>query len=104
MDHLKRHYRDSLTNRIAALEQHAQTLDREEDVVAVAETRGLAHTLKGSGATYGFAAVSKAAAAVEEAPLEGLPEALEHLLTILRQTVEILSSEVGETAHVEDGR
>ncbi len=104
MNHLKRHYRDSLTRRIAALETHLQNLRHEgEHAGAVAEIRGLAHALKGSGATYGFAVISETAAATEEAPVDHLPEALDHLLTILRETVAEISSTSGESSPAQGG-
>jgi HPt (histidine-containing phosphotransfer) domain-containing protein len=60
----------SLPAKASALQRHVE--QREWD-----EARRAAHKLRGSGATYGFAALGEAAAAIEELLLEvdGVPGA-----------------------------
>jgi HPt (histidine-containing phosphotransfer) domain-containing protein len=57
----------------------------EPDAAAIAQ--GLAHALRGSGATYGFPEVSRAAAAVEDASRDRLAERMDELIEVVRITV-----------------
>jgi DNA-binding response OmpR family regulator len=76
-------FRAALPARIAALEDAARLLGarRPEGLDSV---RRLAHALRGAGGTYGFAAVSSDAAAVEDASPTDVPMLVERLLVTLR--------------------
>jgi HPt (histidine-containing phosphotransfer) domain-containing protein len=96
MDELQRMYRDALRTRLAVLESARAELanggDRvgeragEEDALA-ASVRRLAHTLRGSGATYGFPEITRAAEAAEDAPAGQLVDRLDALLVVIRDTI-----------------
>jgi HPt (histidine-containing phosphotransfer) domain-containing protein len=86
MDELKRFYRQALPARIAALEAAREGARRLEPD-ALASVRRLAHSLKGSGATYGFPEVTAAARRVEEAPDAEIPALIDSLVAVLRQVV-----------------
>ena len=83
MDDLKAWYREGLAARIEALEA-ARASHRGGAADAEASIRRIAHSLRGSGGTYGFPEISAAAAAVEEAEEADLAPALDGLLAILR--------------------
>lgn len=80
-DDLKALYRQALPARIAALES-ARAGGSET------ELRGIAHALRGSGATYGFPQVTAAAAAVESAPMHELEARLGELIDALRSVID----------------
>lgn len=84
MDDLKRLYREALVARIDALEVARQALLAEEPEVEDSIQR-LAHTLKGSGGTYGFPEITEAAAALEAAEADQTMPLLDTLLGILRE-------------------
>jgi DNA-binding response OmpR family regulator len=83
MDDLTQVYRDALVGRIEALEvargARAERADESTDAI-----RRVAHSLRGSGGTFGFPEISRAAATVEEAPDTELDGALQELLIVLR--------------------
>jgi CheY-like chemotaxis protein len=79
-DDLRTLYRQALPARIAALEAACGT----DDVEAI---RGIAHALRGSGATYGFPAVTAVAGAVESAPAEELMGRTRELIAVLRGVI-----------------
>lgn len=83
MDDLKAWYRERLGERIAALEGARDRLDEAD---AVSTVRRLAHSLRGSGKTYGFPAITDAAALVEDASAADLLGRLTNLLETLRRT------------------
>jgi DNA-binding response OmpR family regulator len=58
--------------------------DLEKELV---ELRSLAHSLAGSGGTYGFPDISEHASMVEYAPLEEICPALERLLLVIQQHI-----------------
>jgi CheY-like chemotaxis protein/HPt (histidine-containing phosphotransfer) domain-containing protein len=80
-DDLQALYRQALPSRIAALE-HAR------DTGAEAEIRGIAHALRGSGATYGFPHVTAAAGALESASADELAARTDELIAALRVVIE----------------
>jgi two-component system cell cycle response regulator len=80
---LKNWYRERLSTRIAALEEARAGLQKG-DPEAVDSVRRLAHSLRGSGATYGFPEITESARAVEEAEDKGLVECAEALIRTLR--------------------
>jgi DNA-binding response OmpR family regulator len=83
MDDLTQVYRDALVGRIEALEV-ARGTRPEKTAESAAIIRRVAHSLRGSGGTFGFPEISRAAAAVEEAPDTQLDTALQDLLIVLR--------------------
>ena len=86
MDELKAFYRNALPPRIQQLEAARAALD--SDSAAETAIRRVAHSLRGSGGTYGFPEISASAAAVEQAPRDALRERLDELLSILRATAD----------------
>jgi len=88
MDDLRRIYRQALPGRISALESARAQLGRGGDAAAdaAATIRRVAHSLRGSGGTYGFPEVSTAAAALEEARDGDLQARLDELVELLRGT------------------
>ncbi|MEE9465877.1 MAG: diguanylate cyclase, partial [Candidatus Neomarinimicrobiota bacterium] len=84
MDDLKRLYRQALAARIDALEAaKAAFLDYEPD--ALDSLRRLAHSLKGSGGTYGFPNITDAAATLEGAAGDEVVPRTDALLQILKE-------------------
>ncbi len=83
MDDLKQFYRSALHARIEALETAATTMDADP-VGALATIRRLAHSLRGSGKTYGYPQITDAAIAVEEAEPEDVPPLLRDLLRTMK--------------------
>lgn len=84
MDDLKQFYRSALHTRIEALETAATTLDADA-AGALSTIRRLAHSLRGSGATYGYPEITDAALAVEEAEPDALQPLLKDLLRTMKQ-------------------
>lgn len=64
MDELQQFFRDSIVDQLRALEALADRVG-SGDADALAQVRTIAHSLKGSGASYGFPEVSEAAARIE---------------------------------------
>ena len=64
MDELQQFFRDSVIDQLRALDAIAPAIARG-DAAAVQRARTIAHSLKGSGASYGFPEVSEAAARVD---------------------------------------
>lgn len=83
MDDLTQVYRDALVGRIEALEV-ARGTRPERAAESVATIRRVAHSLRGSGGTFGFPEISDAAALVEDASETQLDAALQDLLVVLR--------------------
>ena len=83
MDDLKQFYRSALQTRMEALETAATTMDADP-AGALATIRRLAHSLRGSGATYGYPQITEAAQAVEEAEPDALQPALRDLLRVMK--------------------
>lgn len=84
MDELKSWYREQLAARIDALEAAEEALRAN----GIAEARGtiqrIAHSLRGSGATYGFPRITESAAELEDASDPDLSARLSDLLQVLR--------------------
>ncbi len=88
MDKLRAHYLTSLESRAEALETALATLAGEVESPAAEDLiRDIAHILKGSGATYGFAQISQVAAATEHASREALVAAATALLATIREVI-----------------
>lgn len=100
MDDLKAYYRGSLKNRIETLETVRQALG--EDPEARESILRIAHSLRGTGATYGFNEITEAAAGVLAAPAEALPEATEKLIEIMRQVATASPEDAATILIVED--
>lgn len=84
MEELKRIYRDAAAGRIRELEA-ALAGPPATQAEAAAAIRRIAHSLRGSGATYGFPEVTRAAAAAEDAAPAELTARTEALLQVLRE-------------------
>ncbi len=107
MDDLKAYYRGSLKNRIETLEAMKQALGEDEASLsgegeAAESIRRIAHSLKGTGATYGFHEISRASETVLEAPRESLPAATETLIETLRQVASAAPEDAATILIVED--
>lgn len=85
MTDLKAYYLAALPGRIEAL--HSALKSGTEDEAARAAIRRIAHSLKGSGASYGFPRISEAADAAEHASDEELVAQVQGLLEVLRRTI-----------------
>lgn len=79
---LRSFYRQALPARIAALEQ-ARVADGGDAVI-----RSIAHALRGSGATYGFAEITAAAGAVESAEADELLDRTEELIAVMQRVID----------------
>ncbi|HEU5208990.1 MAG TPA: Hpt domain-containing protein [Longimicrobiales bacterium] len=86
MDDLKQFFRSALSTRIEALETAATTMEADP-VGALGTIRRLAHSLRGSGATYGYPQITDAATAVEEAEPEDVPPLVPELVKTLKAVV-----------------
>lgn len=84
MDELKQIYRQAMPARIRELEAALPEL-RSARADTESAIRRVAHSLRGSGATYGFPEVSAAASAVEEADPATLEHSTQQLLAVLRR-------------------
>ena len=87
MTDLKQLYRQAVVGRMAELQAALQEVDsgvaRSDD-----NLRRIAHSLRGSGATYGFPEVTDAAALVEDAPAGELRMRAEALIKVLSKVIE----------------
>jgi diguanylate cyclase (GGDEF)-like protein len=81
---LRTWYRERLSTRIAALEKARAELKRPSPE-SIESIRRIAHSLRGSGATYGFPEITEVARGLEEAEEEQLTSWLDRLLATLRQ-------------------
>ncbi|MFH1852205.1 MAG: response regulator [Candidatus Neomarinimicrobiota bacterium] len=81
---MKQKYIERLGTKIAELESARGRMDTAPEE-ASDSIRRLAHSLHGSGATYGFPEVSRLAKVVELAETDDLPDTLDHLLHYLHQ-------------------
>lgn len=96
MEELQRLYRDALRAKLDALADARARLRGGAEASAgaaggadaVTAARRLAHTLRGSGGTYGFPELSRVAAAAEDAPAEQLPERMDDLIAQVRATID----------------
>ncbi len=86
MENLKKIYIQSLPARIDSLK--TQVKDLEKNTAGAAESiRRLAHSLYGSGATYGFPRVSESARKVEVSTDQDLPEKSRELIHVLEDLI-----------------
>jgi len=87
MEEFQKVYLQKMGSRIEAFLAAEKGLSHNFTESAIS-IRRLAHSLRGSGATYGFPKISELAAATEEAPDELLPEALDQLVEHLKSLYE----------------
>lgn len=93
-EELKEQYRQSLPDKISAIKILLQDI-RAAKPDAEAQLRQIAHTLHGSGATFGYPEISTAAKEVEYATTEDFLKLLANLTRVL---VSIESTQVGGSA------
>lgn len=79
LDALKEQYRAALPDKVTALEQLLREL-HEGNVDALEKIRLMAHTLHGSGSTFGYPDISTAAKQVENAEVEDIEEQADVLM------------------------
>ncbi len=84
MDDLQQWYRDRLSSRIEALQVAKKELLKGNPEVKES-IRRIAHSLRGSGATYGFQQITDAGAELEEASDEVIQKKMERLIDVLSQ-------------------
>ncbi len=101
MDDLKAYYRGSLRNRIETLEAVKDTLAGDNSE-AYESIRRIAHSLKGTGATYGFLEISQTAQGLLEASEESFFEATEALLEAMREVAFAVPEDEATILIVED--
>ncbi len=101
MSDLRSWYRAHLAGPLAELEEARRALAGGSPRATEA-IRRLAHSLHGSGGTYGFPEISDAAVAVEEAADGDLPAPLSTLIETVRQTVAVGDNEVPSVLIVDD--
>ncbi|MCF7923400.1 MAG: response regulator [Candidatus Marinimicrobia bacterium] len=101
MEEFQKVYLQKMGSRIEAFLAAEKGLSHNFDESAIS-IRRLAHSLRGSGATYGFPKISELAAATEDAPDELLPEALDQLVGHLRSLYEENRSERERILVVDD--
>ncbi len=100
MEDLKAYYRGSLKNRVETLEAVRLALGKD-DGEAGESIRRIARSLQGTGATYGFPEISRAAEALMAAPHEALSVATEALIETMRQVAEASPEDVATILIVE---
>lgn len=83
MDTIDEYYREALAAHISAIEAAGQAM-RDPARDAAGSIRRIAHSLRGSGGTYGYPEISEAAGAVEEAPDAQLAPRCERLMGVIR--------------------
>lgn len=81
---LQSFFRDAITAQIQELEA---AIECPVDSPEVANARRVAHSLKGSGTTYGFPDISQAAAVAEQASDSSFDESLVALIEVLRTAI-----------------
>ncbi|MFC1461182.1 response regulator [Verrucomicrobiota bacterium] len=84
MDDLKQFYRNKLGARIKALEENRKAFS-EGSPEADSALRHIAHSLRGSGSSFGFPLISEKAAELEDAADNDIPEKTEKLISALRE-------------------
>ncbi|RJP19952.1 MAG: response regulator [Candidatus Omnitrophota bacterium] len=82
-EELKASYRKSLLTRINALEAARQAFS-DQSATAEESIRRIAHSLRGSGTTYGFPEITKAADLVEHADSNELTRRLNEFIDLLK--------------------
>lgn len=96
-------YKESLVSRMQALNQAKSSLLKNQKEV-IPSLRRLAHSLKGSGGTYGFSEISEAAGLLEEAEEKDIPILLEKLIESLQTIISSNQEEKTGILIIEDDR
>jgi two-component system, cell cycle response regulator len=91
MEDLKKWYRAGLATRIEALKAARRELDGSAEPME--SVRRIAHTLRGSGATYGFPEITEVAASLEDSPPEKFKQQLEKLLETVQEICAVTEME-----------
>jgi two-component system cell cycle response regulator len=91
MEDLKKWYKAGLATRVEALKAARRELDGTPEPMESA--RRIAHTLRGTGTTYGFPEISETAAAVEDSTREDFEGALDRLLVAIQDACAITEQE-----------
>ena len=86
MDELRSTYIRGLSARVEALAAAKKEMEIHGEKARKA-IRRISHSLRGSGGTYGFPAISEAAAIVEEASESNLAKSLDALLQLLNRII-----------------
>lgn len=84
LDELKEQYRASLPDKVAALEHLLKDL-HEGSTDALEKIRLMAHTLHGSGSTFGYPEISSAARQLENAEVDDIEEHADQLMHAMSQ-------------------
>ena len=98
LDDLQQQYLASLTAKIDELKTLGRAL-QHGSTEAESLVRTLAHSLHGSGATFGFPQITNAARATEQAPAAQLQQRIVDLVQVLQQ---VLSPSAGEASATTD--
>ncbi|MES2605264.1 MAG: response regulator [Pseudomonadota bacterium] len=85
-DELQQKYLGSLTERIEELTALARSV-QQGDQTAEIKLRNIAHSLHGSGSTFGFPQITEAARNAEQAVPAGLLPKVAELIAVLRQVI-----------------
>ena len=97
MTDLEAYYLAALPGRIGALQSALRTVDEDD---ARATIRRIAHSLKGSGASYGFPEISEVAAAAEVASDADLAVRTRALLDVLEAAVAEAAPQADESQRI----
>lgn len=103
LEELKEQYRNSLPEKIRTLETHLQDL-RAGQASALEGIRLLAHSLHGSGSTFGYPVISAAARRVEHADPADVEPHLRELIGVLQATAALISDKTRNILIIEDDR
>ncbi len=101
MEELKLIYLESLSSQADALRKAASSLETG-DPEAMDTIRRIAHSLRGSGATYGFPEITEAAAVLEEAEPSRVHDPLTKLVDLLESLSSVPSAESVRILVIED--
>lgn len=82
VDELQQFFRDAVVDQLHTLRSLVAPV-ASNDPDAIGKVRNIAHSLKGSGSSYGFPEVTEVATRLEVARPEDFPAALEHLCLVL---------------------
>jgi len=100
MDDLKAYYRGSLKNRIETLETVKDALGEDDE--ARESILRIAHSLKGTGTTYGFHEITESATELLAAAEDELPAATEKLIETVRGVATSAPEDAATILIVED--
>ncbi len=90
-DDLQQQYLASLADKLAELKSLSKEFQRGDKMVEP-KLRTIAHSLHGSGATFGYQQISDVASAAELAPLSELVAKTENLINLLSQVITVFAA------------